>query len=142
MNFVNDAGADFSTPECIQDARRDYNLCISQCKEAFQVQKDCCRNIDHECAEGCREGFETCVEEQMVTLADCRSDCNDPLASAKENCRTMYPAGSRDRDSCVDQAQDVSFACRDECREKVHPALVQCRTAFKSCMKECPAPEK
>lgn len=44
-------------PDCVADAKNAFKGCVETCKEEFQTAKDGCRNIDHKCAEACREVY-------------------------------------------------------------------------------------
>jgi hypothetical protein len=124
-------------PTCLSEAKGALKECIAGCKEDFQTEKDSCRNIDHVCAEGCREAYDTCIEEPLTDLANCKVPCNTTLATAVVNCRSMYGRGTHDRDTCIDQAQVLAFTCKDACREVANPLLKTCRDAFKACIIGC-----
>jgi hypothetical protein len=138
--LTSQASAVTSNPKCVQDAKDERNLCITKCQEEFRVDKDACRNVDHDCADACRAGFETCVEPFLTILADDKAACQTTLDTAKVTCRNLYGAGTPERDTCIDQAQLVAFACRDLARENVASGLRACRDAFRTCIKACPAP--
>jgi hypothetical protein len=138
--LISSAIAVTPNPECVQDAKNEKNLCVAKCQEEFRVDKDACRNVDHDCADACREGFETCVEPFLTKLATDKADCLATLEAAKVTCRGLYGAGTQERDTCIDQAQLVTFACRDLARENVASGLIACRDAFRTCIKACPPP--
>jgi len=138
--LTSQASAVTPNPKCVQDAKDERNLCITQCQEEFRVDKDACRNVDHDCVDACREGFEACVDPFLTKLATEKASCLATIEAAKVNCRGMYGAGTPERDTCIDQAQLVAFACRDTARENVASDLKACRLAFKGCIKACPAP--
>ena len=88
--------------------RDERNLCVLQtCQEEFRVDKDACRNVDHDCAEACRAGFETCVEPFLTTLADCKAACqSDSCKLPRLPAASHYPVQGRPaRDTCIDQAR-------------------------------------
>ena len=125
---------------CIQDARGEFRDCKAGCVEDFQVAKDACLNRDHQCVEVCRAKREDCREATGIDQAF--AACDATLASAKQDCRDRFPAGSADRDRCIDQAQVVAFQCRDDAREQFGPALKRCRRQFRVCARACGPPEQ
>ena len=138
--LTSQASAVTPNPRCVQDAKDERNLCVYKCQEEFRVDKDACRKVDHDCADACRAGFETCVEPFLTTLADDKAACQTTLDAAKVTCRSLYGAGTPERDTCIDQAQLVAFECRDTARENVASDLKACRLAFRDCIKACPPP--
>lgn len=128
--------------QCIQDAKTTFLECKTLCQENFQVDKDECWNIPHECAEICRSSRETCVDEALNDLDACLTPCNNTFVDAKADCRLLYAPGSIDLDRCIDAAQLTAFICRDECRESIHlaVALKSCGRAFRVCIKGCMNP--
>jgi hypothetical protein len=125
-------------PECVQDAKEERNLCIVKCQEEFRVDKDACRDVDHDCADACREGFETCVEPFLTILTTCKAVCLTNLTTAKAACSSITDPVQRD--FCIDGAQLAAFGCRDTCREDVASSLKACRIGFRACIKACPPP--
>ena len=125
---------------CLADAKGEYKDCTGTCKEDYQSAKDACLNRDHACVEVCRAQRADCRDATGIDGA--LDACNDTLASARQQCRDTYPAGSADRDACIDQAQVVAFQCRDQARENAKKPLKACRAAFRSCAAQCgpPAP--
>ena len=134
------ASAITSNPDCVQDAKNERNLCIAKCQEEFRVDKDACRNVDHDCADACREGFETCMEPNLTDLTDCKADCLEDLTLAKDTCRTVNIGDLAAIDRCIDLVQLAAFSCRDVCRENVASYLKTCRLSFRTCIKACPPP--
>jgi hypothetical protein len=134
------ARADEMVKMCVIDANAEYKECRQYCLENMQADKDSCRNINHACAEACREGFDTCIENPSDALDDCKAVCMSNLNVAKQQCRVNFGAGTGALDTCIDQAQIGAFICRDECRESIHLAAVlkQCRKAERACIKACP----
>jgi hypothetical protein len=128
--------------QCIQDAKTTLLECKAFCQENFQVDKDECRRIPHECAETCRSSRETCVDEALNDLDACLSPCNNTFVDAKADCRLLYTPGSKDLDRCIDGGQLTAFICRDECRESIHlaVALKSCGNGFRVCIKGCMNP--
>lgn len=128
--------------QCIQEAQTILLECKTFCQENFQVDKDECRNIPHECAETCRSSRETCVDEALNDLDACLSPCNNTFVETKADCRLLYAPGSKDLDRCIDAAQLTAFICRDECRESIQlaDALKSCGKAFRVCIKGCMNP--
>ena len=124
--------------ECIQDAKDQRGQCRAQCDEDFVIARDLCRNIDPECAAGCRVGLETCRAPIVSALATCVDGCRDQLNADRAAC----PRRGRGRDFCIDHAQIRSFLCRDDCREslQVRAGLNACRGAFNTCMAGCGIP--
>lgn len=124
--------------ECIGRAKTDLQTCIAGCRESFQISKDSCRNIDHDCAEDCRTAYDGCVSPILTDLGADLATCQATLDSARTACRVAYQSGTANRDTCIDQAQVVAFTCRDGFREEYQPALAACRVTFKSCILACP----
>ena len=126
------------TPACVHAARNDLEECTIICKDAFLVAKDGCRNVNHECADACRDGREACVNPILSDLEACKGICNATLVADKKECRDTYAGDPTGLDSCIDGAQVKGFICRDSCRGKVAEELKACRTAFRKCIKACP----
>ena len=139
---IPDSSASEFQSQCIQDAIATRVECKALCQENFQMDKDECWDVPHECAETCRSARETCVDEALDDLDVCLIPCSDTLAAAKEDCRGLYPLGSQDLDRCIDAAQLTAFICRDDCRESIHLAaeLKSCRKTFRVCIKACMNP--
>jgi hypothetical protein len=135
-------------PGCVAGAKTEFKNCTADCKEAFQVAKDSCRKVDHECAEKCREEYDGDGESQVVgcvtpfleSRAAELAVCQAALETAKAICRQNNPDPGQARDTCIDNAQVSAFICRDTVREKFQPDLAKCRATFKACIKACPAP--
>jgi hypothetical protein len=140
LMFSSSAVAVKWNPGCVAGAKTVKIECVNACVEEFQVDKDSCRNVNHEDAELCRATYDLCVDPYLDQLANCKVDCQSDLAIAKDNCRIALPGGGQALDSCIDQAQVEAFKCRDDCREAVHPTLTTCRLAFKACIRACPPP--
>jgi hypothetical protein len=138
LMFSSSAVAVTSIPECVQDAKDERNLCVTKCQEDFRVDKDACRNVDHDCADACRDGFETCVGPFLDDLASCKAVCLTNLTAAKAACSSITDPVQRD--FCIDGAQLAAFGCRDTCREDVASSLKACRIGFRACIKACPPP--
>ena len=133
--------------DCLADAKNAFKGCVATCKEDFQTTKDSCRNIDHDCAERCREGddegyvgYETCILNPLTELAECKLPCNTELAAKVDLCRKENAKGTSERDTCIDFYQVIAFQCKDACREVANPALKLCRDTFKACMIACKLP--
>ena len=75
-----------ATDPCIGDAKLTFTDCKADCKEAYQVGKDTCRNKDHDCMEGCRAGRAECI--LTTSLDEDLTACRDTLRQAKDDCRT------------------------------------------------------
>ena len=129
-----------TTAECVEDAKQDLMECVITCQEAFRVQKDVCRNINHDCADDCREEYEKCVIEPSGELALCKGDCNRDLEIGRAWCRANTKWGTEDRDKCIDLVQLRAFGCKDQCRENVQVPLTQCWKEFRGCIKTCSEP--
>jgi len=127
-------------PACVRDARDEFVLCKAACRESFQVDKDMCRNVDHDCAEAARAGRQACVSGPLEDLRECKDDCNATLAGERQKCRTDHPPDTDPTgfDTCVDAAQVVAFQCKDGCREGVAGELKLCRKTFRATLKACP----
>jgi hypothetical protein len=121
---------------CKDDAVGLYDNCKDSCTEAKQLGKDTCLDRDHACVEVCRA--DRVVFTVVVEAA--RAVCAATRQAAFDNCRTLYPAGSTDRQICFEQAQVAAFSCRDAAREGVADALRSCSDAFLACAQACPAP--
>ncbi|MBP1735370.1 MAG: hypothetical protein H6Q53_1657 [Deltaproteobacteria bacterium] len=127
-------------PDCLADAKDTLKGCIATCKEEFQTAKDGCRNIDHDCAEGCRKDYEGCIFDPLAELAECKLKCNEDFAPEAARCREKYPKGDPERDKCIDFYQVIAFQCKDTCREAANPLLKACSDTFKACMITCKQP--
>jgi hypothetical protein len=125
-------------PLCIGDAKEEFKVCVSKCQAELKVDKDSCHQVDHQCAEKCREAFEKCVDVPLTQLAECKLHCNSLFEGTRDDCRASYSPGTWQRDKCIDHAQRVAFGCRDQCRENVQWDLTQCRKAFSVCIRACP----
>jgi hypothetical protein len=126
-------------PQCVEDAREAKKLCDAACREQYQVSKDECRNVDHDCAEACRAGRRACFDQPLADLQACVEGCNSTHETKRADCRAQFEAGTPERDQCIDQAQVEAFQCRDQCRENVgRAALKQCRKTFRACIGACP----
>jgi hypothetical protein len=125
-------------PQCIGDAKNEFQFCVKGCQEEFRNDKDACHDIDPLCGDTCRENYAICLEPPLTNLATCKADCNADMENGKLWCRENTPWGSKRRDWCIDWVQIVGFSCRDRCRENVQPVLTQCGKDFRACMKDCP----
>jgi hypothetical protein len=121
--------------ECMQQAKEERGQCRTQCDEDFVVARDLCRNIDPECAAGCRAALDECRAPIVAALESCVDGCRDQLNADRAAC----PRRGRGHDFCVDRAQVRAFLCRDSCREdlQVRARLNACRDAFQTCMAGC-----
>jgi hypothetical protein len=132
--------------ECVARAKADFQHCTADCKEAFQVAKDSCRKVDHECVENCRAEYDGdgdsqivgCVTPFLENRATKLAVCQATLEDAKAICRLNNLEPGPARDACIDDAQVSAFLCRDTVREEFQPDLARCRAAFKACIKLCP----
>jgi hypothetical protein len=127
-----------ANPECVLDVRDEYILCKATCREQYQVDKDLCRNIDHDCAEACRAGREACVADPLSELATCKDGCRTTLDAAKAQCHVDFADDPVGLDGCIDAAQLVAYSCKDGCREGVRDELKLCRRTFRACIRACP----
>jgi hypothetical protein len=126
-------------PQCVLDAKNEKQLCTQTCQDNFRAAKDLCWNVNHDCADACRAGRDTCVAPIYTALQTCIDGCKATLDTAEANCRALYAKGTSERDTCIDQAQVVAFSCRDTCRENLdRNGLKQCRKVFRSCLQACP----
>jgi hypothetical protein len=132
------------TGQCIKAASVEYRECKGVCKEDYQIAKDACLNKDHICVEACREERAECRE---ATGFDAAIDaCNDEKEAAIATCKTLYAAGTPERDQCIDNAQLAGFQCRDGVREELKDDLTACRKGdpalgiqgFRPCVAACP----
>ena len=124
--------------ECKLAAKAVYLDCKTLCKEERRMDKDMCRNIDHECAELCRAERDACLLVVFQQREGCFLPCETTLDAAKIGCRAQFPKGSVARDVCIDAAQIVAFICRDTCREGFSGDLRGCRVDNKTCIQACP----
>lgn len=125
---------------CKADAMAIADTCIDDCVENRQLDKDTCLDRDHVCVEDCRADRQSC-RDPLVTERNADVDaCNAARDAAFDNCRTLYAAGSPERQTCITQAQVGAFQCRDAARENVRSGLRDCREAFLTCADACPAP--
>jgi hypothetical protein len=115
---------------CRHDATTEYKGCLGDCRESFQVDKDACRNLNHDCVENCRTD---------------RNACNDPVQNQLDSdvavCRATLQgaiAACNGDPMCIEQARVVAFQCRDQARENAKPGFAACRAGFKSCTQACP----
>ncbi len=124
--------------QCMQDAKDQRTECRAACDDDFAIMRDLCRNIDPECAAGCRADLEACRAPIVAALESCVDACRAQLNADRAAC----PRRGRGRDFCVDRAQVRAFLCRDDCRESldVHAGLNACRLGFQSCMAGCGLP--
>ena len=124
--------------ECVQDAKAQRGECRVQCDDDFVIARDLCRNIDPECAAGCRSDHEACRAPIVAALETCVAGCRDQLNAERAAC----PRRGRGRDFCLDRAQVRAFLCRDDCREslQVRAGLKACRDALNGCMAGCGLP--
>lgn len=124
--------------QCVQDAKEQRGQCRMACDDDFVVMRDLCRNIDPECAAGCRAVKAACREPILTALAGCVEDCDHQVEVDRAAC----PRRGRGRDFCLQRAQLRGFLCRDECRDSlhVHAGLEGCRTTFSTCMNGCGLP--
>ena len=127
-------------PQCMNDARDEYHLCVSNCQDGYRTDKDTCRSVNHECAEACRDAFELCVGDPLTEFGVCKANCQAALEQEKVSCRASHGRGTEELDQCIDEAQRFAFTCRDQCREDAAPALNQCREEFRACNNACSAP--
>ena len=124
--------------QCVQDAKEQRGQCRMACDDDFVVMRDVCRNIDPECAAGCRAAKAACRDPILTALASCVDQCEQQAQTDRASC----PRRGRGRDFCVQQAQLRDFLCRDQCRETlhVHAGLDECRSTFSTCMSGCGLP--
>jgi len=127
-----------SNAQCVDDARKEYEFCKDACQENFLVDKDLCRNVNHDCADNCRAGHSTCVDPYLERLESCKDACDAALETQKHSCREQYGEGTSERHNCIDSAQIAGFVCRDTCREGVSTDLKQCSKVLTTCIKKCP----
>jgi hypothetical protein len=125
------------TRTCIHDAKDAAKICTAACKEEFQVAKDDCRDLDHDCVELCRAERTTCREQVRTTtlnpaLAICEANKEEGIHGTADDgdpsCDQQYPEPRDaqaliDYDQCVDE-QVVAFFCRDEAHEAARPGYV------------------
>jgi len=141
VGFVLTAGtavAGGGDSSCVQDAKQQRAQCRMACDDDFVVMRDVCRNIDPECAAGCRAAKAACRTPILTALAACVDDCEHQAEADRASC----PRRGRGRDFCLEQAQLHDFLCRDQCRETLHvrAGLDECRKTFAACMSGCGLP--
>ena len=68
---IPDSSASEFQSQCIQDAIATRQECKALCQENFQMDKDECWDVPHECAETRRSARETCVDEALDDLDVC-----------------------------------------------------------------------
>src|SRR5262245_51344235 len=61
--------------QCRIDAKTAFKACGAVCREDFQILKDACRNLDHDCVEACRADRETCKDPVQATLDAAVAQC-------------------------------------------------------------------
>jgi hypothetical protein len=138
-----DPNPDPNTPvinrrQCRREAKVTFMGCLADCREDFQVAKDACRNLDHECVEACRTQRHDCLEPKLAALEAEIALCNQQRDQTIAGCE-VDPAPFPDVDSCVDNAQVIAFQCRDQEREDARPGIRECRDAYKDvCVPACP----
>jgi len=119
---------------CIGAAIGAAKTCATNCKEGYQVAKDECRNLDHDCVELCRADRHTC---RGLILDPALAVCAAALQLGVDGCEALHPP-PRDIVAkiafllCVDPFQVNAFICRDDAHEI--PGLVACQEAFRSCV--------
>ena len=128
-------GGAVADSECVQDAKEVRGQCRMDCDDEFVITRDICRNIDPECAAGCRVAKNECRDAVATALENCFGGCRAQLDSDRAAC----PRRGRGRDFCMDRAQIRAFLCKDECREtlRVRAALNACQATFRTCMSGC-----
>jgi hypothetical protein len=138
--MVSSALAWTADPQCVGEAKNEFQFCVKACQEEFRNDKDACHDIDPNCGDKCRDDYALCLEPPLSELAGCKAACNADMESGKAWCRQNTAPGTRRRDRCIDWVQVAGFACRDQCRENVQPALAQCGKDFRTCLRACPPP--
>ena len=132
--------------ECKLDAKEEKKECTLLCKEQFRLDKDLCRNVDHECAEECRADRQFCLygDEEFpgpLTLkAECKDACKVTREATKESCRATFDEGTTELAECLLGANLAAWLCRRPCREGVKEAVKICRRANRDCIRACPPP--
>lgn len=118
---------------CKAAAKDAYKGCKADSREDFQLEKDICRGLDHNCVEACRATRDLCNDTPQAALDAAIAVCNAARDAGVQTCRDTYPAGP-DRDTCIDQVQVIAFQCRDQAREDARPGFEACREAFHACV--------
>ncbi len=124
--------------QCKLDAKTGYLACKSDCREAFQTQKDFCLHRDHACVEQCRADRDSCRQPVDDQLESDIAACDATRDTAVQNCKDLYADGDPNRDTCITNAQVAAFECRDQARENAKPGYDACAASFKSCATACP----
>jgi hypothetical protein len=123
------AGPQVDRKQCRSDAKQEGKACGADCREDFQVDKDACRNLDHDCVEQCRADRQGCrqpVQDGLdADIASCKATRDGAIAACNGDA------------SCIEQARVVAFECRDQAREDAKPGFAACRATFKSCVQSC-----
>lgn len=143
---------------CFQNARGDFQSCMSQCRSDFVAARLTCRNVQPACGQACLAGRQQCLDAAQniletgqlpdgSTLANCTggtAQCKAAFATARQACGAPCKPTDAACTGCVDNAQIVAFECRDVCRESwrtnptVAAMLQSCQTSFRACIKQCP----
>jgi hypothetical protein len=126
--------------QCVKDAAAAGRTCNAGCKEAYQVDKDTCRNRDHACVEQCRVDRLGCVGPIRTQLDTDVAVCKTARDLEIANCELLFGEGTLERDTCIDNAQVDAFQCRDAAHEAARPGLAACRQTFRACADACPPP--
>ncbi|MFN8542747.1 MAG: hypothetical protein U0807_00835 [Candidatus Binatia bacterium] len=118
---------------CKGTAKDAYKQCKADCREDFQLAKDICRGLGHNCVEACRAQRDLCNDGPQAILDAAIAACNATRDAGVQTCKNTFPVGP-DRDACIDQVQVIAFQCRDQAREDARPGFEACREAFHACV--------
>ncbi len=137
LSLAGTSMADEETDQCLGDARGEARLCRAECRENFQMDKDECRAIDHDCAEVCRADRNECLVDVYGDLESCRAPCAEERASSIETCRLNWPPHSDARERCVKRAKLEAYRCNASCRSGVADEIKECRLQHRDCLIDC-----
>ncbi len=152
------SGVAWADATCFQNAKANFQSCLSQCKSEFVADRLTCRNVQPACGEACLAGRQACVDnvDQILetgqlpdgsTLANCAGgtdQCKANFQAAKQTCGAPCQPTDAQCTGCVDNALVVEFECRDTCRDswRTNPTAIamlqSCQRAFKACIAQCP----
>jgi hypothetical protein len=143
---------------CFQDAKGNYQSCVSQCRSDLVAARLGCRNVDPACGQACLAGRQQCLDGVQnilqtgllpdgSSLANCTGgtdQCKATLQTARHACGAPCQPTDTACNECVDNAQVVAFECRDGCRDswRTNPTVIamlqSCQSSFKACIRQCP----
>jgi len=152
------AGVAWASAACFQDARANFQSCLSQCKSDLVAARLTCRNVNTACGEACLAGRQACLDNVQTILqtgqlpdgsplANCSGgtdECKATFKAARQACGVPCQPADTECADCVDNAQIADLQCRDACRDswRSNPTVItmlqSCQGAFKACVRQCP----